>query len=650
MFGLKRKNKDINKTKDVIIDLNKESNKEETNMIQKGMYTISDLIAPSSFDRSSPDHIVVGKKYVRNFVMQGFPQQASVGWLDDLYNYEGDMDTIIHIEPRDDAEALKSLSIKITQFESQLAIEQEKGNIRNLTRLRDTIMGLYEERRKLERNTEKLYQVQIASNLYADSKEELDKETQKIDNKLRGRKIYMMPTYLRQDDGYKTVLPYGKTYIEDMFRNFNSGALTACFPFYNNEICHENGVYCGVNLSTWTPIIIDFYDRGIFMNSNATVIGRAGSGKTFFVSLLTMRSVLRGIRTVIIDPEDEYLRLTEVLGGAHIRLSSESKECINPFDIEESDIIDNNGFPTGEKEVLINEKASDLLNLIAVMSGGLGSQRSIVSTILQNLYYDLGITEDPKSLYITEPYFDPITKEFRHEGLKKQMPTFSDFHNKLYDYAVKEDNKELIDLANSLTMFKKGGIYDLFDCHTSANLNNFANAPVVTFDISKLENGTGTILRPIGMYVALSWTWEKFVKKNPHIKKRIVCDEAWMLVSKNIAGSEYTASFLENASRRIRKRNGGLLVASQNFSEFAESTEGKAVLKNAVVNMFLQQDPTDADALKDVFKLSDGEIVFLLQANRGEMLIKTATESFVSKVVPFDFERKFIERKYNRVI
>ena len=123
-----------------------------------------------------------------------------------------------------------------------------------------------------------------------------------------------------------------------------------------------------------------------------------------------------------------------------------------------------------------------------------------------------------------------------------------------------------------------------------------------------------------------------------------------MLVSKNIAGSEYTASFLENASRRIRKRNGGLLVASQNFSEFAESTEGKAVLKNAVVNMFLQQDPTDADALKDVFKLSDGEIVFLLQANRGEMLIKTATESFVSKVVPFDFERKFIERKYNRVI
>ena len=147
------------------------------------------------------------------------------------------------------------------------------------------------------------------------------------------------------------------------------------------------------------------------------------------------------------------------------------------------------------------------------------------------------------------------------------------------------------------------------------------------------------------MYVALTWTWEKFAKKNPHIKKRIVCDEAWMLVSKNMAGSEFTASFLEQASRRIRKRNGGLLVASQNFSEFASSQQGQAVLKNAFVNIFLGQDSTDADALKETFRLSDGEILFLMTAKKGEMLLRIRGESSVVKVIPFDFEKKLIEKK-----
>jgi len=640
MLGIKKKQ---TQKEDYLIDVNKTDSGNNKTSLEKGMVSLKDLIAPSSLDRSNPEYLIVGKKYVRNFMMKGFPMQSYIGWLDPIYNFEGDMDTMIHIEPADDREALNTITEKITQFEAQLETEHRKGNIRNTTRLRDSINDLYEERMKLERNTEKLFQIQVACNLYSNSKEELEKESQIFDNQLRGRKIYMMPNYLQQDEGYISGLPFGKTFSEDKFRNCSSGALTGCFPFYNSEIYHETGIFCGVNLRTWTPILIDFYDRKKLNNSNITVIGQAGSGKTFFVSLLTMRSALRGVRTVIIDPEGEYRKLTIALGGSHIYLGTESKENINPFDIEEADILDEDGFPTGVKTVEINDKASDILNLIAVMAGGLtGGQRSIVSQITQNLYYERGITEDPKSLYVDEPYFDPITNNFYHDGMKKQMPTFSDFHASLEDYGRREEDEEIIKLASALRMFKRGGIYGLFDCYTSSNLNNFASAPIVTFNISSLEEG---ILRPIGMYVALSWTWEKFIKKNPHIKKRIVCDEAWMLVSKNMAGSDFTAQFLENASRRIRKRNGGLLVASQNFTEFAESSQGRAVLTNAVVNIFLHQDSTDIDLLQDTFKLSDGEKLFLLKAKRGEILIRLHGESSIAYVVPFDFEKKLIEKK-----
>ena len=118
-----------------------------------------------------------------------------------------------------------------------------------------------------------------------------------------------------------------------------------------------------------------------------------------------------------------------------------------------------------------------------------------------------------------------------------------------------------------------------------------------------------------------------------------------MLVNKNMPGFEFTAQFLENTARRIRKRNGGLLVASQNFIEFASSDQGKAVLNNAVVNIFLGQDSTDIKLLQETFNLSDGEAMFLLSAKRGQMLIKMASESAIASVVPFEYEKKLIEKK-----
>lgn len=611
-------------------------------VLGKGARNIKDLFAPPSFDRSNPDYIKVGKKYVRSFIMNGFPAVVSTGWLDNLYNYEGDMDTMLYIEPADERGALDELTNKITQFEAQLATEMEKGNIRNITRLKNNIQQLYSQREKLEQNFENLFYIQIMSNLYTDSEDDLNKQSQMLDNKLKGRRINLMPVYLKQDDAYKSVLPFGKIYTDELFRNFNSGALTACFPFYNSEISHKDGVFIGVNLSTMTPVLIDFYDRSLLANSNFTVFGKSGSGKTFFVSLLTLRSTLKGVRTVIIDPEGEYIRLTRAVGGSHVYIAADSPTKINPFDVEEEDDTDENGKPTGYKILRIKDKVADVLNLIAVMAGGLTrEQESLVSTVIAEIYKDKGFTEDPKSLYISEPSFDKETGEFYHHGKKKPMPTFSDFHEKLEIFAEKEESSQLKSLANALKMFKKGGVYDMFDCQTSSDVD-FKNSPIITFDISKLEE---SILRPIGMYIALSWTWEKFIKKNPEIRKRIICDEAWMLVNKNMAGYEYTANFLDKAARRIRKRNGGLLVASQNFIEFDDSEQGKAVLTNASLNIFLKQDASDIDAVQNTFKLSDGEKNFLLSAKTGEMLIRMGDESSVAFAMSFPYEQMLITGK-----
>ena len=118
-----------------------------------------------------------------------------------------------------------------------------------------------------------------------------------------------------------------------------------------------------------------------------------------------------------------------------------------------------------------------------------------------------------------------------------------------------------------------------------------------------------------------------------------------MLVKKEMAGSEFTAQFLENTARRIRKRNGALLVASQNFKEFADNPQGQAVLTNATVNIFLRQNSTDIDDVQSVFKLSDGERNFLVSATKGNFLLKMQEESTTGYAMAFDYEKYLIERK-----
>ena len=54
------------------------------------------------------------------------------------------------------------------------------------------------------------------------------------------------------------------------------------------------------------------------------------------------------------------------------------------------------------------------------------------------------------------------------------MPVFSDFHRKLQQYGVENKLDSIIKLSNTLKMFTKGGIYDLFDRHTSSDLKEFA--------------------------------------------------------------------------------------------------------------------------------------------------------------------------------
>ena len=171
-------------------------------------------------------------------------------------------------------------------------------------------------------------------------------------------------------------------------------------------------------------------------------------------------------------------------------------------------------------------------------------------------------------------------------------------------------------------------------------------APFINLDISQLEE---RFARPLAQQILLSWIWEKYVKKNSEDKarakkKRVLVDEAWMLLPYPEA-----VDFLNTMARRARKRNVSLAVISQKFQDFYENKEAQAVLTSSDTKLFLAQDKSEIEYLKEVFKLSEGEANYLLTCTRGEGLLKVGNDTAILEIRPTQREFSFIETNINKM-
>ena len=169
----------------------------------------------------------------------------------------------------------------------------------------------------------------------------------------------------------------------------------------------------------------------------------------------------------------------------------------------------------------------------------------------------------------------------------------------------------------------------------------------INLDISQLEE---KFARPLAQQILLEWIWEKYVKKNSEdkgkaAKKRVLIDEAWMLLPFPEA-----VDFLNTMARRARKRNVSLAIISQRFQDFYEKPEAQAVLTSSDTKLFLAQDKSEIQYLKEVFKLSGGEANFLITCAKGAGLLKVGADSAIIQIRPTKKEFEFVETNLNKLV
>jgi len=418
-----------------------------------------------------------------------------------------------------------------------------------------------------------------------------------------------------------------------------SSALANAFPFTNSKFSHEFGVPIGLDFSSGHLNRYDAWHEKL-ANANMVIVGTSGGGKSYLLKALVARSAAFGIRHVIVDYEGEYTAVVKELGGVTIRVDERSPYRMNPFELEEEEELQSDG--SIRRFVDIKEKISEMERLIVSMAH-LHSPDPLdaytvatINSLLQSLYEeDFAFTSDPESLYEQKDSWERDAKGDRLvRKVKRQQPRFGDFHAKLVEAAATDPRLEEAEIR--LRRFREGGTEGMFDCESNVELTD---EPIVHFDLSSLPEKS--LARKLGMQVTLEWVIEKFVKKHIHVRKRVVIDEAQKMLE-----LEEHARFIEDVFRRVRKRSGSAVAASQDFRKFADNEHGRAIVQNSATKVLLKQDKNDKATVLEVFNIEEREFDDLIGYSKGMGRWWVGGEVFYNVVSAFPEEHEMYKTTF----
>ena len=167
-------------------------------------------------------------------------------------------------------------------------------------------------------------------------------------------------------------------------------------------------------------------------------------------------------------------------------------------------------------------------------------------------------------------------------------------------------------LAVILSRFVTGSAQS-FNRQTNVDLSN----RYVVLDLSELK---GRLL-PVGMMIALDYVWDK-VREDRTKRKAILIDEIWQLIG--ASSNRMAAEFCLTIFKTIRGYGGAAVSATQDLSDFFGLEDGKygrAIINNSKNKIILNLEPDEAAYVRDVLKLTDGEVRAITQFDRGEALV-----------------------------
>ena len=553
-------------------------------------HSFKDYISPDSIEVSD-DFFMMGEKYGRVMFLKDYAAYLKDDIVTKLTDISRNLMLRIDIIPIPTDEAVREVENRMLGVETNAANWQRRQNANNnFTAMLPYDMELQRKETKefledLTTRDQKMMFALVTVVHMADTKKQLDEDTEAIKTAARERMCQLATLKWQQMDGLNTALPIGVRKI-DVARTLTTESLAVLMPFRVQEISHKHGIYYGQNAISKNMIVAD---RQQLMNGNSFIVGVSGSGKSFAGKNEIVNLMLADdCDVILLDPEREYSSLVRAMGGEVIHISATSPNHINAMDL-------NKEYGDGANPVIL--KSEFVLSLCEQLIGSqnLGAkQKSIIDRCTAGIY-----------------------REYQSRGYEGIPPTLQDFHREL----LSQNESEAKEIALAIELFTDGSL-NTFAKHTNVDTNN----RLICYDILDL----GKQLMPIGMLVVLDSILNRITRNRAQGRKTFVfIDEIYLLFQ-----HEYSANFLFTLWKRVRKYGAYCTGITQNVEDLLQSHTARTMLANSEFLIMLNQAPTDRMELAKLINISSEQMDFIRDVNPGCGLIKVG-----SALVPF--ENKF---------
>ena len=550
--------------------------------MRKG-HCFRDYICPDSIEKHA-DYLKLGERYARVLYLKDYASYIKDSMVAELTDLNRNMMLSIDVIPIPTDEAVREVENRLLGVETNIANWQRRQNSNNnFSAVVPYDMELQRKESKeflddLTTRDQRMMFAVITMVITADTKEQLDADTETILSTARKHMCQMAVLKYQQLDGLNTVLPIGSRKI-NAFRTLTTESLAVFIPFKVQEIRDPGGIYFGESAISHNLILCN---KENLLNQSAFVLGVPGSGKSFSVKELIAFLILNTDDDILIcDPEGEYAPLVEAMGnlGSVIRVSAGGKDRLNAMYMVD-------GYGENNPIVVKSEFVMSLIEQID--KKGVGPQhKSIIDRCIAAVY--------------------------RNAAEAGTTPTLCTLREML----LEQPEPEAKQIALSLELYTTGSL-DIFGHQSNADLDK----RVVVFDI----HGLGAQLKPTGLLVITDTMLNRVTLNWKKGKRTHVFIDEFHVVFEN----EFSAQFFNSAWRQFRKRNAYPTAITQNVEYLLDSVQASTMLSNSEFIVMLNQAASDRNQLAKLLSISNEQMSYITNADPGCGLIK-----YGGSLVPF---------------
>ena len=543
------------------------------------------VTGPASIE-VTPRFLRLGDGYAATLVVTAYPAEVGAGWLEPLLTHPGQIDVAVHAGPVAPGAAADRLRRQRARLESSRRSDAGKGRLDD-PELEAAAEDAADLAHRIARGQARLFRVSVYITVHAPTEPELAAQVASVRTVVDGLLMQAQPATWRTMQGWVSTLPLGLDQLT-MTRTFDTQALASSFPFTSPDLTppdpaqatRPDGVFYGLNLAGTGPVL---WDRWAQDTANSVTIARSGAGKSYLTKLEVLRSLYRGVHVLVVDPEDEYARLTGAAGGAYLPLAADGAH-LNPFDLPDAG--------AGRADAVVR-RALFAHTFLAVLLGEklTGHERAVLDSAISGAYQARGITADPATWQRPAPLLGDLAAALRDRAR-----------------AAGRAGHDAASLAARLEPFTSGAHAGIFDQPTSVR----PGGHLITFSLKDLPEE----LKAAGTLLVLDLIWQHVTSPAQRRPRLVVVDEAWLLLREDDG-----ARWLWRMAKSARKHWCGLAVVTQDVADLLSSDLGRAVVANSATQILLRQAPQVAAQVAAEFGLSTGERDFLLSAQPGDALL-----------------------------